>query len=236
MSSLWWRSLGGHRPGFGGGEGHRNIDEPRVERPGPTRGIRHRRVSGEAGGQQVSDRVRPAAADGDVCRQAPLRCRRRADPTSPKPPWPCSTPSGSPTTNPFQSQPQPRHRENPELQAKRKLDLHQLHGAQPRHVLTTPRSGIQAFSGTRCVFSSRSPTQGVRNAREIRRCRESREIRLLTPSSFQSFVAGVVAGLFRLDRTEACCPSRAGRAGGTGSTAAGSARYSRKMRAIVAAW
>ena len=45
-----------------------------------------------------------------------------------------------------------------------------------------------------------------------------------------------VAGLFPLDRAEACCFSVGGMRVGTGSNAAGSSRYSRKTRAIVAAW
>ena len=55
--------------------------------------------------------------------------------------------------------------------------------------------------------------------------------------AFDAFAlaAYTVAGLCPLDGTEACCRGGGMRVG-TGSNAAGSSRYSRKTRAIVAAW
>ena len=48
-------------------------------------GVRHRRVPGDARGQQVSNRIRPALASGDVCRQEAVGRHRRADPVTPQP-------------------------------------------------------------------------------------------------------------------------------------------------------
>ncbi|GAA3409092.1 hypothetical protein GCM10018952_08560 [Streptosporangium vulgare] len=96
FSCVLWIGVDGRErrvePGLGAGavEGrrvHRGQNEPWSGRR-PGRGVQERHVQDHAGCQQIPDRLRPAAALGDVCRQKALRGHRRADalPAQPNPP------------------------------------------------------------------------------------------------------------------------------------------------------